>query len=135
MSPYPAAALALLADIAREHAAGTLVPDSDGLVPMKIDNEAVVLVFSPAWESLFLSAVLAKNARPLDAHPFAAFTLGPRFAGPRTRIAIEPRSGALIVIAEFALEGMYYPAFETALKTFLADLRLARAQLHLPAIL
>lgn len=132
MTPLSSAAGALLADIAAAHGLDALEPDGDGLVPVEIGGQPLVLAFSAAWESVFLSAVLAADASALGPSPYVAFALPGLFAGPRTRVAREPRSGAVLLVAEIGLVGLHYPAFAAALTDFLADVRRAREELRLP---
>lgn len=131
MSRLSPAAAALLADIARSYGLRDLAPDANGLVRVEIDGQALVIAFSEAWNSVILTAVLAWDAALPARRIYRACALHARFAGPTTRVAREPRSGALVLVAEIGLSGLHYAAFAAAVEGFLADARRARAELAL----
>jgi hypothetical protein len=135
MTKLSPAADALVADIARSYGLAGLAPDADGALRVDIDGQEVVIAFSNAWGSVFLTSVLAMAVALPGPELYRAFALRARFQGRTTRVAREPHSGALVLVAEISLTGLHYAAFAAALSAFLADARLARAELALPTSL
>jgi hypothetical protein len=127
-------AATLVAEIARSYGLKDLAPDADGLLRVEIDGQEIVIAFSEAWNSVVLTLVLAWEAALPGPTLYRAFALRDRFRGRTTRLASVPQSGALVLVAEIGLGGLHYSAFATAVTTFLADARLARAELSLSAV-
>lgn len=134
MGKLSSAATVLLTDIARNYGLKELSLDADGVLRVEIDGQAIVIAFSEAWNSVILTLVLAWDAALPARQIYRACALRDRFSGRTTRIAREPRSGALVLVAEISLKGLHYAAFAVALKGFLADARLAQDVLSLARV-
>ena len=127
-------AAALVTDIARNYGLSRLAPDANGLIRVEIDGQAIIIAFSDAWNSAILSSVIGWDAALPGDRLYRAFALRGRFAGRTTRLSREPETGALVLVAEIGLKGLHYATFEPAVKDFLADARLAQAELSLPVV-
>lgn len=134
MSKLSPAAAALVNDIARSYGLKDLSPDAGGVIRVEIDGQEVVISFSEAWQSVFLTAVLAWTVDLPGRALYRAFALRDQFRGRTTRVAREPQSGALVLVAEISLTGLSYGAFAEALTAFLRDTRLAQDTLSLAPV-
>lgn len=124
-------AAALVAALAHDHGINGLAPDADGLIPIDFEGETVVLIFATAWDSVFITAVLATDAQAALDDAFRPFRIGARLASRNTRIGRDEESGALVLTREIGLVGLSYPAFNSALAAYLEDLALVRRELRL----
>lgn len=131
MTTLSPAAVALVADIARNYGLRDLTTDENGVLRVDIDDQEIIIAFSQAWDSVVLTCVLAYAVDLSARGVFRAMALRGRFQGRTTRLAREPKSGALVLVAEFSLKGINYGAFSAAEKAFLADARLAQSELSL----
>lgn len=122
MANLSARAQSLLLELAKDHGIDKLAFDADGLIPMTIRDTLVAVAFSPANDSFFfITAVQAPDdARPVD--PWRAFEASGELAARRTRLAIEPRSKAFMLVREVPLAGMAYWQLIDCLDEFLDDL-------------
>ena len=122
-------ATSLLAELAADHGVDNLEPDADGLVAIDFDDHSVALGFSESWDSVFMTTVLAQDLAPLSGDYLRAFQVGRELAARATRLAIEPDSSALILIAEAPLQHLTYGAFSKVLENFVQDMQAVRRQL------
>jgi len=119
--PLSSGARSLLADMASDHGLGALDFDAEGLIPIDIDGNAMAIVYSEPRDSFFLMGLIALDAKQAMGGPWQALMAAGRLRGPRTRLAVEPDSGALVVVSEVFVLGTTYPELASALELFVAD--------------
>jgi Tir chaperone protein (CesT) family len=118
-----ARAEALLQDMARDHGLRGLEFDKDGLIPIRIGGIQIAIAYSGANDSFFMMSVIDDRADGKVADPWRLFELCAGLAARRTRIAIEPKSGSLVLVGELFLAGIDYWQLAQAIESFVKDCR------------
>lgn len=118
-----ARAAALLQDMARDHGLRGLEFDKDGLIPIQIGGVQLAIAYSGANDSFFMMSVIDDRADGKLADPWHLFELCAGLANRRTRLAIEPKSGSLVLVSELFAAGIDYWQLAQALESFARDCR------------
>jgi hypothetical protein len=118
-----ARAEALLQDMARDHGLRSLEFDKDGLIPIQVGGTQIAVAYSGANDSFFMMSVIDDRADGRVADPWLKFELCAGLAARRTRIAIEPKSGSLVLVGELFLAGIDYWQLAKAVESFVKDCR------------
>ena len=119
-----ARAQGILDQFARDQGLKTLRLGPDGTIPIGLGADlAMAIGYDAANDAFDLFAVLDPNGDGGLADPWWAFRENAELAGRRTRLALEPSTGALVVIAEVLLGGLDFPAFNARLDRFVRDVR------------
>lgn len=118
-----ARAAALLQDMARDHGLRGLEFDKDGLIPIQIGGVQMAIAYSGANDSFFMMSVIDDRADGKLADPWRLFELCAGLANRRTRLAIEPKSGSLVLVSELFAAGIDYWQLAQALESFARDCR------------
>jgi hypothetical protein len=127
--PLTRQAEALLADLARDHGLKALAPDENGLVQVTLDDSmAIAFAFAAPGNVCIMMHVLEEAPERPYPRAWEAFDLSESWADRRTRIALEPSSGALMILRDIVLEGLSYAGFARAFETFASDAEEARAR-------
>ena len=115
----------LLDAMARDHGLKKLALDQDGLIPINLGPDLdIAIAFSEANNSFYLMGILdVQGAAALD--PWWAFTHNQTLSDRRTRVAIEPTSGSLVLVRDLFLNGLEYWQFSETLDQFVGDLEAA----------
>jgi Tir chaperone protein (CesT) family len=118
-----ARAEALLQDMARDHGLRGLEFDKDGLIPIQIGGVQTAIAYSGANDSFFMMSVIDDRADGKVSEPWRLFELCAGLAARRTRLAVEPKSGSLVLVGELFLAGIDYWQLARAIETFVKDCR------------
>ncbi len=119
MTELSPGAARLLDEHARDHGVRKLAFDQNGLIPMTVRDTQIALAYSRANDSLFLTAVVQEAPASFD--PWWAMELSGVMAPRRARLAVEPNSKALVLVAEIQVEGLEYWRLLEGLEAFVAD--------------
>src|SRR5262245_10814205 len=103
-----ARAEALLQDMARDHGLRSLEFDKEGLIPIQIGGVQMAIAYSGANDSFFMMTVIDERADGKLVDPWLAFERCAGIASRRTRLAIEPKSGSLVLVSELFVAGIDY---------------------------
>jgi hypothetical protein len=122
-SRLSARAAALLQDMARDHGRRGLEFDKDGLIPLQIGGVQMAIAYSGANDSFFMMSVIDDRPDGKLADPWPLFELCAGLASRRTRLAIEPKSGSLVLVSELFAAGIDYWQLAQALESFARDCR------------
>jgi hypothetical protein len=114
---------ALLQDMARDHGLRGLEFDKDGLIPIQIGGIQTAIAYSGANDRFFMMSVIDDRAGGQVANPWRPFELTAGLAARRTRLAIEPKSGSLVLVSELFLAGIDYWQLARAIESFVKDCR------------
>ena len=121
---------ALLADMAADQEVESITPNEHGIVAMEIGDVILGLGFSEPREAVYVMSVMTDDPSQLPDWPWIGFSASLRISRRPTRLAVEPGSGALVLITQVPLRGLRYPVFAEALDQFLQDVRDIRATLR-----
>src|SRR5262245_19837668 len=95
--------------------------DEDGLIPIQLGEDLFIAVgYNPANDLFFSLSVLDPEGGTALSDPWWAFERNSELAARRTRLAIEPESHALMVIADTLVSGLQFPTFSSRLDAFVA---------------
>jgi len=118
-----ARAEALLQDMARDHGLRGLEFDKDGLIPIQVGGIQIAIAYSGANDSFFMMCVIDDRIDGRAADPWRQFELTADLAARRSRLAIEPKSGSLVLVGELFLAGIDYWRLAKAIESFVKDCR------------
>ena len=118
-----ARAAALLQDMARDHGLRGLEFDKDGLIPIQVGGIQIAIAYSGANDSFFMMSVIDDRIDGKAADPWRLFELTASLAARRSRLAIEPKSGSLVLVSELFLAGIDYWQLARAIESFVKDCR------------
>jgi len=114
---------ALLQDMARDHGLRGLEFDKDGLIPIQVGGIQIAIAYSGANDSFFMMSVIDDRIDGKAADPWRLFELTASLAARRSRLAIEPKSGSLVLVSELFLAGIDYWQLAKAIESFVKDCR------------
>lgn len=116
---------AILSAMARQQGLKTLSFDADGLIPILLDGRLQIAIgYSPANDALFLFGVVDPKPDPDALDPWSIFARNVPLAERRTRLALDPSAGALVLVCDVYVEGLEYWRFSEIMDRFVEDLRL-----------
>jgi hypothetical protein len=114
---------ALLQDMARDHGLRGLEFDKEGLIPIQISGIQMAIAYSGANDSFFMMSVVDELPAGRFRDPWRLFEGCAGMASRRTRLAVEPKSGSLVLVGELFLAGIDYWQLAQALENFARDCR------------
>lgn len=126
---------ALLAELAQQQGLPELSFDEDGLIPIRLDRRLEIAIgYSPRNDAVFLVGVVDPVPDPDRTDAWAILERNGPLAERRTRLAVDPKSRALILVRDAYLVDLEYYAFSAMLDEFVRDLeaQLAAASARVP---
>ncbi len=123
------AAQALLDQFAKDQGIRSLtLDDATGMIPIRLGADVQIAIgYSPANDSFNFFSVIDPKGEANLPDPWWAFERGRDLAERRTRIALEPWTGSLALIAEVFVVGLEYWRFREVLDRFVADVEAVAA--------
>jgi hypothetical protein len=111
-------ARAILDALGRSQGIAAMNFDSDGLIPIALEELQIALGYRAGEDCFFLFGLVAPQPELDDGRAWSIFDVNRDLCERGMRLAVDPRSGALVLVVEIHCAGLEFYQFDHTLNDF-----------------